>query len=236
MKMLVVGLAIAAAAVGGGLGYAGMQTSTLPDWYSQVATSENVSSPDSGGAFPEGYEVGTSATYETGGQQDPSPRTAGEDVLGVISADKLNDMVTDAIASQPYTAPILDVAKGINTSIKNGRIESGVVMNLADLPMAALPAQGQQAIAQLTETFPFLANRDVYLGVEGSPKVVDGALSLDDTNIKIGQLKLPVASVANQLGLSQADIEQQIGALLNQQGLTLNDVQIIDGQLVIKGQ
>jgi hypothetical protein len=157
-------------------------------------------------------------------------------VLGVISADKLNTMVTDAIASQPYTAPILDVAKGINTSIKNGRIESGVVMNLADLPMAALPAEGQQAIAQLTETFPFLVNRDVYLGVEGSPKVVDGALSLDDTNIKIGQLKLPVASVANQLGLSQADIEQQIGALLNQQGLTLNDVEIVDGQLVIKGQ
>lgn len=231
MKMLVVGLAIAAAAVGSGLGYAGMQTSTLPDWYSQVATSENVSSPDSGGAFPEGHEVGTSATYEDGSSQD-----FGEDVLGVISADKLNDMVTDAIASQPYTAPILDVAKGINTSIQNGRIESGVVMNLADLPMAALPAQGQQAVAQLTETFPFLANRDVYLGVEGSPKVVDGALSLDDTNIKIGQLKLPVASVANQLGLSQADIEQQIGALLNQQGVTLNDVQIVDGQLVIKGE
>jgi hypothetical protein len=235
MKMLVVGLAIAAAAVGGGLGYAGMQTSTLPDWYSQVATSENVANSNSDGTFPEGYEVGTSATYENGGQQDLG-QDFGEDVLGVISADKLNDMVTDAIASQPYTAPILDVAKGINTSIKNGRIESGVVMNLADLPMAALPAQGQQAIAQLTETFPFLANRDVYLGVEGSPKVVDGALSLDDTNIKIGQLKLPVASVANQLGLSQADIEQQIGALLNQQGLTLNDVQIIDGQLVIKGQ
>jgi hypothetical protein len=53
MKMLVVGLAIAAAAVGGGLGYAGMQTSTLPDWYSQVATRENVANPDSGGTFPE---------------------------------------------------------------------------------------------------------------------------------------------------------------------------------------
>ncbi len=232
MKMLLVGLAIAAAAVGGGLGYAGMQTSTLPDWYSQ--TTDGLSGKDPGKSSSAGYEVSTSDGKAADTARDA--QSFGDDVLSVIPADQLNQIVTDAIASQPYTAPILDVAKGINTSIKNGRIESGVVMNLADLPMAALPAEGQQAVAQLTQTFPFLANRDVYLGVEGAPKVVDGALSLDDTNIKIGQLKLPIASVANQLGLSQGDIEQQIGALLNQQDLTLNDVEIIDGQLVIKGQ
>jgi hypothetical protein len=224
MKMILVGLAIAAAAVGGGLGYAGMKTSALPDWYSQ-ATGENGLVQTS-----EGQEVSNSTPTASGEQN------FGDDVLSVIPAEQLNQMVTDAIASQPYTAPILDVAKGINTSIKNGRIESGVVMNLHDLPMAALPAEGQQAVDQLTQTFPFLANRDVYLGVEGSPKVVDGALSLDDTNVKIGQLSLPLASVAAQLGLSQGDIEQQIGALLNQQGLTLNDVEIVDGQLIIKGQ
>ncbi len=232
MKMLLVGLAIAAAAVGGGLGYAGMQTSALPEWYSQ--TSESLSQTS------EGQAVSTSApaasSEQISSEQISSAQDFGDDVLSVIPAEQLNQMVTDAIASQPYTAPILDMAKGINTSIKNGRIESGVVMNLADLPMAALPPEGQQAVSQLTQTFPFLANRDVYLGVEGSPKVVDGALSLDDTNIKIGQLRLPVASVAEQLGLSQGDIEQQIAALLNQQGLTLNDVEIVDGQLVIKGE
>jgi hypothetical protein len=236
MKMLLVGLAIAAAAVGSGLGYAGMQTSTLPEWYSQttegfseIASMDSSSTDSSSTGDSAGDDV--SASAETRSEQ-----SFGDDVLSVIPADQLNQMVTEAIASQPYTAPILDVAKGINTSIQNGRIESGVVMNLTDLPMAALPAEGQQAIAQLTQTFPFLANRDVYLGVEGSPKVVDGALSLDDTHIKIGQLKLPIDSVAQQLGLSQGDIEQQIGALLNQQGLTLNDVEIVDGQLVIKGQ
>lgn len=217
--MLLAGLAIVAATVGAGLGYAAMQTSALPDWYSQTNPSSATS--------PEGYE----ASYE------PDASTYDSDgTTTVIPANRLNQMVTEAIASRPYTAPILDAAKGINTSIKNGRIESGAVINLADLPLAALPAEGQQAVNQLTQTFPFLANRDVYLGIEGSPKIVDGSLSLDDTHIKLGQLKLPIAKVASQLGLSQGDIEQQINALLSQQGLNPQDVEIVDGQLVIREQ
>lgn len=223
MKMLLTGLAIAAATVGAGLGYAAMQTSALPDWYSQT------NSPAAAHASAD-HDPGTSDTY------DSSSATVSDGKTTVIPASRLNQMVTDAMASQPYTAPILDAAKGVNTSIKNGRIESGAVINLADLPLAALPAEGQQAVEQLTHNLPFLANRDVYLGIEGSPKVVDGAISLDDTHIKLGQLSLPIAKVASQLGLSQSDIEQQIDALLSQQGVRPSDVKVVDGQLVIEEQ
>ncbi len=226
MKAALAGLAIVAAAVGGGIGYAGMQTTELPEWYAEATndSAQRVASSQADGTFPENYSVESNAVYEDG-------RTT-----TVIPAGELNQMVTDAIASQPYTAPILDVAKDINTAIQNGRVESGATINLSDLPLAALPTEGRQAVEQLTQTFPFLANRDVYLGIEGRPKIVDGALSLDDTHIKIGQLKLPIGSVARQLGLSQGDIEQQIDALLSQQGLTLDDVEIVDGELVIQGQ
>jgi len=110
-----------------------------------------------------------------------------------------------------------------------------MVMNIKDIPVESLPVEGQQAIEQLTRTFPFLVNRDVYLGIEGSPQIKDGAFSLDDTNIRFGQLKLPVANVASQLGISQTDIEQQIAAVLEQQGLTPDNIQVSDGQLVITG-
>ncbi len=214
--MLLAGLAIAAVAVGASLGYAAMQTSALPDWYLQT--------------------TGTSLVASAESTDDGSAAAVSDGTTTVIPASQLNQMVTDAIASQPYTALILDAAKGVNTSIKDGRIESGAVINLADLPLAALPTEGQQAVNQLTQTFPFLANRDVYLGIEGAPKVVEGALSLDDTHIKLGQLKLPIAKVASQLGLSQGDIEQQINALLSQQGLSPQDVEIVDEQLVIREQ
>ncbi len=212
MKMLFVGLAIAAAAIGGGVGYTAMQTTSLPDWYSgnQADSSDAVViEPVSGSTV-----------------SDPAPGDV------VISSGELNQMVTDAIASQPY-APLLDVAKGVNTSIEKGRIESGLVMNFSEIPLEALPAEGRQAVAQLTQKFPMLADRDVYIGLEGRPEVVDGALSLDDTHLKIGQMKLPVGSIANQLGISQAEIEAQLGALLQQQGIAPEAVQIVDGQLVI---
>lgn len=237
MKIALAGLAIVAAAVGGGIGYAGMQTTELPEWYSKAtdgSTQQVVSNQTADGTFPDGYSIESNAVYEDA-REEGSVHQADERTT-VISAGNLNQMVTDAIAQEPYTAPILDIAKDINTAIQNGRVESGATINLSDLPLAALPAEGRQAVEQLTQTFPFLANRDVYLGVEGRPKIVDGALSLDDTHIRLGQLKLPVGSVARQLGLSQGDIEQQIDALLSQQGLTLNDVDIVDGQLIVKGQ
>ena len=93
MKMLFVGLAIAAAAIGGGVGYTAMQTTSLPDWYSgnQADSSDAVViEPVSGSTV-----------------SDPAPGDV------VISSGELNQMVTDAIASQPY-APLLDVAKGVN--------------------------------------------------------------------------------------------------------------------------
>ena len=218
MRTLLIGLGIVAAAVGGGLSYVSAKTMTTPDWYSSAsANGQTVSSTTD------------SAASANASAAEISPNDV------VISEGELNQMVTEAIANQPYAAPILGASKGIHTAIRDGRIESGAVMNLSELPRESLPAQGQQAIEQLTNTFPFLANRDVYLGIEGSPKVVDGALSLDNTHVKIGQLNLPIASVASQLGLSQAELEQQIDSLLAQRGLTPADVRIIDGKIVITG-
>lgn len=218
MRMLLIGLGIVAAAVGGGISYVSVKTMTTPDWYASAnsqpfdTTAENAAD--------------TSTNVSTA---NISPNDV------VISEGELNQLVADAIATQPYAAPILEAGKGIETAIRDGRIESGMVMNLSELPKESLPTEGQQAVEQLTNTFPFLANRDVYLGIEGAPTVVDGALSLDDTHVKIGQLNLPIASVASQLGLSQTDLEQQIDTLLTQRGLTPEDVKIIDGKIVITG-
>lgn len=215
MKMMFAGLAIAAAVVGGGLGYTAMKTASLPDWYDRESPDPVVVEP-------------ISTTPEA-----PPLNLQPGDIA--ISSGELNQIVNDAIASEPYAAPLLDIAKGINTSIEKGRIESGMVMNLSEVPLEDLPVEGQQAVEQLAQKFPLLANRDVYIGLEGRPEIVDGALSLDDTHLKIGQMKLPVGAIASQLGLSTEEIEQQLGALLQQQGIAPEAVQIVDGQLVISG-
>lgn len=236
MKVLLVGLTIVAGAIGAGVGFAGMKTGSLPEPLNSADRNVVVESAqkDNGGRFPEGFVTG-SATYEDDAAQSSAGGEYGDSTVTVTSSE-LNQIVTDAIANRPYTAPILDAAQDITTAIKKDRIESGARVNLSELPLEMLPAEGQQAVAQLTQTFPFLANRDVYIGVEGAPRVVDGNLSLEDTYVRLGQLRLPVGRVANQLGVSQGEIEQQISALLDQQGVSLSDVRVENGQLVIVGQ
>ena len=246
MKVFLIGLTIAAGAIGAGVGYAGIRTASLPDGLNGSPTNGansgaviDSAQSGNGGRFPDGFVSGN-ATYETSDsyQSADSQSADGDsrDRSVTVSSSELNAMVTEAISNRPYTAPILDAAQDITTAIKKDRIESGARVNLSKLPLDALPAEGRQAVEQLTQTFPFLANRDVYIGVEGAPRIVNGDLSLEDTYVRFGQLRLPVGRVANQLGLSQADIEQQISALLDQQGMSLSDVRVEDGQLVIVSQ
>ncbi len=215
MKIFLVGLTIAAAAIGGGIGYAALKT-------------------DGGLNVLDRGERQEPAVIFSESVQTQSTRTFAPDDV-VISEAELNQMVADAIASYPQTASVLDITKGVTTVIEGDRIESGVRINLSDIPLNSLPAEGQQAIEQITRTFPFLNDRKVYVGIEGSPKVVDGQISLANTNVRLGQLKLPIANIAGQYGFSQTDIEQQLSTLLEQQGLTPEDIQVVDGQLVISG-
>lgn len=218
MKTFLVGLTIAAAAIGGGIGYAALNTGGGPN--------------GRGGAFSWGNEESAVIASESG--QSQSTQTFAPDDV-VISEAELNQMVSKAIADHPGAASVLDTTQGITTVIEGDRIESGARINLSDIPLDSLPTEGQQAIEKVTQTFPFLNDRRVYVGIEGRPKVVDGQISLANTNVRLGQLKLPIANIASQYGFSQAEIEQQLSELLEQQGLTPEDIKVVDGQLVITG-
>jgi len=255
MKVLLVGLTFAAAVLGGSIGYVSLKTGTNPaEYLSEYGLSEDglrqvigreANAPNREGERVDGQSaagevirsVESEADIDTGTGSDIKAETraeAGPEDI-VISEAELNAMVTDAIASQPYTAPILDIAKGVNTQLENDRIESGMTINLGEIPRDDLPVEAKDAIDQLIGTFPFLADRDVYLGIEGSPKVVNGAISLENANIKLGPLSLPASGVASELGISQVDIERQLNAVLAQQGLTPEDVRVVDGQIIITG-
>ncbi|MGB3574250.1 MAG: hypothetical protein WBA01_19605 [Phormidesmis sp.] len=217
MKVLLAGITLVAAAVGAGIGYASLKTGDLP----------SAGSAQDASAY-------RSAEVRSADSRDVETRSIEPNDV-VISENELNQRVNDAIASDPTIAPIINISKGVETSIEGDRVESGLTINLNDLPLNELPVEAEAAVSELLQTFPFLSERDVYIGVEGRPQIVDGAVSLDDTNIRFGPLKLPVSSVASQLGVSQTDIEQQLNAVLEQEGLTPESIEIVDGQIVIKG-
>ncbi|MEM8502384.1 MAG: hypothetical protein AAF716_04450 [Cyanobacteria bacterium P01_D01_bin.1] len=223
MKTFLVGLTIAAAAIGGGIAYATLSTG------GGLGGGLGGGSESFGGALGWGDQSDSAVVAPAGQGQAFAP----DDV--VISAAELNQMVTDAIATHPNSAPVLNITEGVTTVIEGDRIKSGARINLSDIPLESLPTEGQQAVERITQTFPFLNDRKVYVGIEGRPSVVDGQISLANTNVRLGQLKLPIADIASQYGFSQTDIEQQLSALLEQQGLTPEDIRVVDGRLVISG-
>ncbi|HEY9763796.1 MAG TPA: hypothetical protein V6D07_14790 [Trichocoleus sp.] len=218
-KVFLLSVAVFAAVLGGGAAYTWNQATRLPTWYTPSATTLS--------------EVGSANELLSSKVTQPEP---GASLTLTLSEQEVNQVVLGAIAQQPETAQFLKASKGINTSLENEQIESGMVVNLSDIPADALPPQGQEALAQLTQKFPILANRDIYVGIKGSPRIEEGRLVLDDnTMVTIGRFQLPLSELANQLGLPKAQIEAQLDQALAQNGINLQDIQIEKGQVVIHG-
>ncbi|NEP18300.1 MAG: hypothetical protein F6J97_15580 [Leptolyngbya sp. SIO4C1] len=214
---LLAGIVILAAVVGGGVAYAWNRATALPKWYGAT-----------GSAVPD-----ASVSVSDLVASNATDRDSDGQLEVIFDEAELNQAVVSAIANQPQAAPLLDHAKGFNTSIERDRIETGMVMNLSEIPIESLPQPGQQAVMQLAETFPMLASRDIYVGLEGSPQIVDGQLRFDETALlKVGQFSIPLQEVASRFGLSQTELEQQLTAALAQQGISLEELQIENGQLI----
>ncbi|MBD2257540.1 hypothetical protein [Pseudanabaena sp. FACHB-2040] len=220
-KAFFLSVAVVFGVVGGVAAYSWTRATHLPTWYTAASQ-----------PLPE--QVGTANDLLV--SKMVTTDSADAPLSITLTEAEVNQVVLGAIAQEPSTAQLLEAAKGINTSLENNQIESGMVVNLSDIPPGALPAQGQQALSQLTQRFPVLADRDIYIGVKGSPRIDAGRLVLDEnTVVTIGRFQLPLAELASQVGLSQEQLEAQLGQALAQSGITLQDIQIQEGQLVISG-
>ncbi|MEL6385495.1 MAG: hypothetical protein AAFQ89_24155 [Cyanobacteria bacterium J06626_18] len=216
VKKLLIAIVVFSAAIGGGLAYAWNRATAVPRWYAADTAVPN-------------------ATVSVSDLLAQRATTTGGQVQVTLSEADLNQIAASAAANSS-AASILEATGGISTRIDRDRIESGTVVNFSELPMDALPAEGQAAINQLQDRFPVIANRDVYIGLSSQPQVRDGQLRFgDDASIKIGQMSIPLGDAAQQLGLSQAELEAQLSALLTQQGIRLEDVRVVDGQLLLSG-
>ena len=153
-----------------------------------------------------------------------------------LDETQLNQLVNDAILNQPQAAQLLANARSIQTMLRSDRIETGAILNLSKVPREALSADIQSGLDQLTRVAPMLSNRDIYVGLIARPQVQDGKISLNqDLSFRLGQFTLPLADVAEHMGFSISDIEQHLNTVIDQQGLTLDNIEILDEQLVITG-
>ncbi|MBD2741148.1 hypothetical protein [Coleofasciculus sp. FACHB-1120] len=167
---------------------------------------------------------------------NPQAELGNQNIEIDLSEKEVNDLVISTIAKDENSSKFLASTKALNTTIKNGQLESGVVFNVSEVPKEELNQQEKQLLEKVVKTFPFLEEKEVYIGVEGKPKVEDGQLKLDgQTKIKVGNLSFTTAELSQRLGIPQEKIEQRLKLELELGRLKINDIEIKENNASIKG-
>ena len=139
-------------------------------------------------------------------------------------------------AVDPQAAAFLPAAESLNATIRGDRVAGGIVVNPADIPTQNLPPQARQALETAFSTIPMLGDRPLYIGIEGSPRVDNGRLVLgNDTRVQIGRVNLSLEDVSRLTGISPAQLNERINLALPQAGLTLDGLEFINGEAVLRG-
>ena len=243
---LLIGLMVFSAVAGGSFAYGWYSVTNGPSSSQTERTVAGATPTERDVPSPSSSITSTAEPQSSGLNQAPSELSINQRLSNIVGENgqisltldelQLSQLVNDALLNQPQAAQLLANAQSLQTILKGDRIETGAILNLAELPRDGLSDELQAGLDQLMQAAPMLTNRDIYIGVSARPQVQDGQVSLEqDLGLRIGQFTLPLADVAQQLGFSTGEIEQRLNSLLNQQGLTLENIEILDEQLVITG-
>lgn len=221
---LLIGLSAGAAAA---TAFYWNRATALPTWYSTSGTDTAVAdvSTGSGNLLESKLASGQGVRYGDNNRVEIS-----------LTEAELTQLLAEGIAQTPQIAQFLPETDSLNATIRGDRVAGGIVVNPADLPTESLPPQAQQALNTALSSVPMLGDRPLYIGIEGSPSVDNGRLVLgNDTRIQIGRVNLSVEDVARLTGLDPAQITERINLALPQAGLTLDGLEFVNGEAVLRG-
>jgi hypothetical protein len=213
--------------VGGPL-FAWHQATQLPEWYGQPTIAGNMIDLSDRTALQQAEKAVESKLD----QVQPAPDGTAE--VELSEAD-INALLASEVARRADAQDLTAGVKRIKTRVNNGKIESGAVVNLSDLPEGVLQPQEQSLVTRLVQAFPALVEQDVYVGIEGTPTVTNGQVNLAGTQLRIGNLRFSLADVANQLGVSEADVNEELIRRLAPEQVGIQDVKLVGDRVRIRG-
>ena len=168
--------------------------------------------------------------------EESSRRSPSQSVEVQLDPQDVNELVTAKSAEKANNGKVLPAVSSIRTTIQDGRIESGTVVNLSELPKNQLDENQNAAIEKLVKTFPPLKDRDIYVGISGKPLVENGQLEWDDnTKIKLGNLSLSINELAQRLRVSPEKLKQELNLSSQIGRLTVSDLDVKGDRVLLKG-
>jgi hypothetical protein len=235
MKKVLIKLILLAVVGGaGGLYYLWHQATKLPDEYVKAVAADRASSQSL--PLPP-RQIAAQVTVSKNKITTPIERAKVGDKVAVKLTDRdLNNLVVAKLAASQTNKQVPAGIKGINTNIKDGKIHAGALVNLGKLAKDGQPGSQAAALSKLTDRLPFLKDRDVYVGLVGTPVVEGQKIKFnEDTQIKVGNMNFTISQLAENLGVSQDKIQQAIDLRLQQQNLQVDRVNLTNNQIEIDG-
>ncbi|MEO0968208.1 MAG: hypothetical protein AAFX80_07660 [Cyanobacteria bacterium J06639_18] len=209
------------------------QATYLPSWYQNQATNTGTSKTYSSqtGANQDRNKLESEEILERISQSLNNPNNPGE---AKIDSQELNTLIETGLASTP-NSELKKAVKATNTEISEGKILSGAVIDLNQVPIDKLPSKAQNSIEKLIDTIPGLKERPLYIGVEGKPAVRDRKVILGDTTrVKLGNISMTIPELSQRLGIPEEKLNQQLSKLVLQLPSELEDAEIVGDRLVLR--
>ena len=150
-----------------------------------------------------------------------------------IGEEDLLSLVRRELEEHENGRRALELTKGLNAQIAEGRVEVGLTVNLSELPREELSEKEREAVDDVTRYLPFLGDQDLYVGVSGVPTARDGLVSMeDDLQVKLAFLTLPMAEMGELLGVDTEPLREKL--LLDPSPFEAREVEVLDGEVVIR--
>jgi hypothetical protein len=227
-------LAVVLVVGGGGICYVWQQAIKLPDDY-QKETVE--SKPGIPAPILQPSQITARAAVTKQKIVAPIEQAKiGQKIDVKLSDRDLNNLVIAKLATSQPNKQLPTGVKGVKTNIKDGKIHIGALVNLGELAASGTPGNQTAALTKLTDKLTFLKDRDVFVGIVGTP-IVDGSKVKfsEDTEIKVGGMNFTIAQLADNLGVAPDKIQQMIDLQLQQKNFKIDRVNLGNNGLSIEG-
>ncbi|OUC12444.1 MAG: hypothetical protein B0A82_22605 [Alkalinema sp. CACIAM 70d] len=134
-----------------------------------------------------------------------------------LSSTDVKVLVTATIAQISQQVKASTAIKGVHTEIDNNQLHAGAVVDLAALQQSQLSRQEKALLQEAIQRIPGFHDRQIYLGLEGQPRMVNGQIQLDpNTRVKVGKLSFSLDQIAQRVGVAPEQIQSQINRTLPQ--------------------
>ena len=208
-----------------------LQLTKVPEWYQSENPSINQAIDIKDISALQAAQSQITDKIQRQIQQSNSEPNSSVDIK--LDEQEINQLLITKVAENSNQRKILQVAKSIQTKIKDDMIEIGAAISPAQIPKESLTKSQQKILEQAFTIFPQLKNQDVYIGIQGQPRVENGRLIFDsNSNIKVGNVSLDINELSQRMGLSPEKFRQQLELEINQ--LNVQDVDLNGNEVIFR--